>query len=142
MSESRFFEPPAALTVGDIVALTGAQPRPGTDLSRRITNVAPLDMAAAGDLSYAESGKYLDALKSTRAGACLMAERFEVAAPEGLIVLRSREPHRDFTAVARKMYSNALRPTSLFDGAGLAPGVVVHPSAKIDRGATVDPGAV
>src|SRR5688500_18161537 len=129
MSESRFFEPPAGVTVGEIVALTGAQPRNGTDLSRRIRNIAPLDMAGSGDLTYVESSKYLAALKTTRAGACLMAKRFESAAPDGLIVLHSREPHRDFTAVARKMYANALRPMSFFDGAGIASGAFIHPSA-------------
>jgi UDP-3-O-[3-hydroxymyristoyl] glucosamine N-acyltransferase len=142
MSESRFFEPPTGLTIGEIVALTGAQPRAGTDLSRRLTNIAPLDMAGSGDLTYVESSKYLGALKSTRAGACLMAKRFESAAPDGLTVLYSREPHRDFTAVARTMYANALRPVSLFDGAGVAAGAFIHPSAKVDNGAVVDPGAV
>lgn len=142
MSESRFFEPPSGLTIGEIVALTGAQPRAGTDLSIRLTNVAPLDAAGSGDLSFVESTKYLDRLKTTRAGACLVGARHEPHAPKGTVVLVSREPHRDFTAVARKMYSNALRPASLFDGAGIAPGSHVHPSAKIDRGVTVDPGAV
>ena len=142
MSESRFFEPPSGLTIGEIVALTGAQPRAGTDLSVRVNNVAPLDMAGSGDLTYVESGKYLDRLTTTRAGACLLGSKHEAKAPNGTIVLVSREPHRDFTAVARKMYSNALRPASLFDGAGVAPGAFVHPTAKIGAGAAVDPGAV
>ena len=142
MSESRFFEPPSGMTIGEIVALTGAQPRPGTDLSHRVTNVAPLDMAGSGDISFVESTKYLDRLKTTRAGACLIPERFEAQAPDDVILLRSREPHRDFTVVARQMYSYALRPASLFDHTGVAAGAQVHPSAKIDRGATVDPGAV
>ena len=130
------------MTIGEIVALTGAQPRPGTDLSHRVTNVAPLDMAGSGDISFVESTKYLDRLKTTRAGACLIPERFEAQAPDDVILLRSREPHRDFTVVARQMYSYALRPASLFDHTGVAAGAQVHPSAKIDRGATVDPGAV
>ena len=143
MSESRFFEPPSAITIGEIVALTGAQPRTGTDLSRRITNVAPLEMAGSGDITYLESGKYLERLKTTRAGACLMTERYEAAAPAGLVVLISSDPHRDFTAVARKMYSDALRPASLYgSNGGVAQGAFVHPSAKLDAGVTVDPGAV
>ena len=142
MSESRFFEPPAGMTVGEIAALTGAQPRAGADLSRRISNVAPLDMAGSGDLAYVESSKYLGQLESTRAGACFMAERFAAAAPKHLVVLVSRDPHRDFTSVARKMFENALRPASLFGSAGIAPGSFVHPTAKIEASVTVDPGAV
>ena len=90
-----------------------------------------------------ESGKFLGALKSTR-GRCLpdrpSGSRLE--APAHLIVLRSRQPQADFTAVARKMYANALRPASLFGITGIAPSAIVHPSAKIDKAATVDPGAV
>ena len=142
MSESRFFEPPSAMTIGEIVALTGAKPQAGAEMSRQVTNIAPLDRAGAGDLSYVESTKYLDRLKSTRATACLVTEAVESHAPAGLIVLRSRDPHADFTAVARKMYANALRPASLFGTIGIAPGASVHPSAKIDGSATVDPGAV
>ena len=142
MSESRFFEPPSGMTIGEIVALTGAQPQAGTDLSHRVSNIAPLEKAGSGDLSYVESSKYLDRLKSTRAGACFMIERFEAAAPESVIVLRSREPHRDFTNVARKMFEHALLPSSLYGSAGIATGTFVHPSAKIDASAIVDPGAV
>ena len=78
MSESRFFEPPSGMTIGEIVALTGAQAKPGTDLSRHVTNIAPPDRAEAGDLTFVESGKFLDALKSTRAAACLIGRAVRV----------------------------------------------------------------
>jgi UDP-3-O-[3-hydroxymyristoyl] glucosamine N-acyltransferase len=130
------------MTIGEIVALTAAEPSEGADLAQRIVNVAPLDTAGPGDLSYVESGKYLERLKATRASACLMAERFAAAAPKGVVVLRSREPHRDFTLVARQMYAQALRPAPLFDEAGVAKTAIVHPSARIADGVTVDPGAV
>ena len=41
MSESRFFEPPSAMTIGEIVALTGAQANAGTDLIRSVTEHRP-----------------------------------------------------------------------------------------------------
>jgi len=42
MSEPLFFKPASTLTVGEIASLTGAQPRPATDLGRRIgNNIAP-----------------------------------------------------------------------------------------------------
>jgi UDP-3-O-[3-hydroxymyristoyl] glucosamine N-acyltransferase len=142
MSESRFFEPPSGMTIGEIVALTGAQAKAGADLTRSVRNIAPIDRAGAGDLTFMESGKLLGALKATQAAVCLMAERFEAEAPAHLIVLRSSQVQADFTAVARKMYANTLRPASLFGTTGVAPTAMVHPSAKIDKAAIVDPGAV
>ena len=81
MASSHSREPPSGLTIGEIVALTGAQPRAGTDLSVRVTNVAPLDMAGSGDLTYVESGKYLDRLKTTRAGVSLARQQACGAGP-------------------------------------------------------------
>ena len=37
----------AALTIGEIAALTRAKPRAGDPLDRRISNIAPLDTAVA-----------------------------------------------------------------------------------------------
>src|SRR6267142_5129146 len=71
MSEPLFFKA-SALTVGEIATLTGAEPHPQADLGRRITNVAPLDRAAACDLAFLDSLKYVGELAATRAGACLV----------------------------------------------------------------------
>ena len=45
MTEPLFFKRAAGLTVGEIADLTGAEPRAGADLDRRITRIAPLDRA-------------------------------------------------------------------------------------------------
>ena len=143
MSESRFFEPPSGMTIGEIVALTGAQAR------RRHRPVAPHHQYRAArpgrgrrpqlrrERQISRSPE-VDASRRLPDGRAVRGRQRRT----GLIVLRSREPHRDFTTVARKMYANALRPVSLFGITGVAPGAVVHPSAKIDKAATVDPGAV
>ena len=130
------------LTVGEIAALTGAKIRIGARLDDRITNVAPLDRAGSSDLAFLDTAKYADDLASTRAGACLMTERFESQAPSGMNVLRAPEPYRAFVTVARSLFQESLRPASLFEATGVHPTAVVHPSARIESGATVDPGAV
>src|SRR5262249_33846934 len=78
----------------------------------------------------------------TKAGACLMTEPFEKDAPRDLIVLRTREPYRAFVTVAGSLFPDSLRPSSLFEAEGVAPGAFVHSSAKVESGAIVDPGAV
>jgi len=48
--------------------------------------------------------------------------------------------------VARTLFPDALRPSSLFSGDGAAPGVapgaVLHSAARLESGVTVDPGAI
>ena len=142
MGEPLFFKPAGALTVGEIATLTGAIPRPSVDLSRRIGNIAPLDRAGPGDLTFLDNSKYVGELAATRAGACLIGERFEQHAPPGLAALRAREPYRAFITVACKLFPAAQRPSSLFGAEGVSEGATVHPTARLESGVTIDPGAV
>jgi UDP-3-O-[3-hydroxymyristoyl] glucosamine N-acyltransferase len=142
MSEPMFFKGRVGLTVGEIAILTGATPCAGARLNDLITNVAPLNIACASDLAFLNTAKYADGLNSTQAGACLMEERFESHAPVGLNVLRTQEPYRDFVVVARKLFQDALRPSSMFEANGHEPTAVVHSSAQIGSGVTIDPCAV
>lgn len=137
-----FFPKQRELTVGEIAVLTRAKPRPGVPLDWRIDNVAPLDTARAHDIGFLDNAKYLGALATTRAGACLLAPRFEAAAPDGLAVLVTSEPYRAFVAVARVLFPSALRPSSLFGTRGHSAGAHVHPSARIEAGVAIDPLAV
>ncbi len=142
LTEFKFFSRAANLSVADIIALTGAEPPEGTDLSRRLTGIAPIDKAEAGDLSFVSETKFAGLLQSTRAGAVLTTAHFAQAAPQRLTVLCVRKPYDAFVGVARKIYSGALRPTSMFDTIGISPAAMVHPSAQLESGVTVDPFAV
>jgi UDP-3-O-[3-hydroxymyristoyl] glucosamine N-acyltransferase len=142
MSEPLFFQSAAALTVGEIATLTGAEPRAAADVARRISNIAPLDRAGPGDLTFLDNPKYVGELATTRAGACLIGERFEKDVPTGVAALRVREPYRAFVAVARALFPAAQRPSSLFGVEGVSAGAAVHTRARLEQGVTVDPGAV
>jgi UDP-3-O-[3-hydroxymyristoyl] glucosamine N-acyltransferase len=142
LTEFSFFACATDLSVAEIAALTGAEPCEGADLSRRLTGIAPVDQAGATDLTFVADAKFADALKTTQAGAVLTTERFARHAPEGVAVLRARKPYDAFVAVARKIYSGALRPVSAFGTVGVSPGAMVHPSAQLGDGVTVDPFAV
>lgn len=142
MTEPLLFSPSRTLTLGEVVRLTGAELREGTSLDRPISGVAPLDRAGPNDLTFLDNAKYAGQLASTRAAACLMTRRFEKQAPAGLAVLRAREPYRAFVSVLQYLFPDALRPSSLFDANGRAPGAYIHASARIENGVVVDPGAV
>ncbi len=137
-----FFPKSSGLTIGEIAALTRAEPRPGIPLDRRIGNIAPLDTAAAADITFLDNAKYLGDLSATHAGACLLAPRFQAAAPPTLAVLVTSEPYRAFVAVARALFPAALRPSSLFGTDGRAASAQVHPSARLEAGVSIDPLAV
>jgi UDP-3-O-[3-hydroxymyristoyl] glucosamine N-acyltransferase len=137
-----FFPTSRELTIGEIAALTRAEPGSGVPLDRRIGNIAPIDTARACDITFLDNSKHLGALAVTRAGACLLAPRFAAAAPDRLAIMVTAEPYRAFVAVARALFPSALRPSSLFGASGRAAGAHVHASARLEPDVTIDPGAV
>jgi UDP-3-O-[3-hydroxymyristoyl] glucosamine N-acyltransferase len=142
MSEPRFHAKASGLTVEQIATMTGAKPSPGALLQRVITGIAPLDRAGPADLTFLDNAKYVDVLPKTRAGACLIAQRFESSASADLCILVARNPYRAFVTVARALFPEALRPSSLFAASGVSPGAFIHSAARLESGVTVDPGAV
>src|ERR1700709_1608239 len=103
MGKRGFFERPSGLTVAQIVSLTGAEPRDATQLAHLIRDIAPLELAGPNDLTFIESNKYADTLATTRAGACLMLQRFENRAPNTLILLPTELPYRAFVDAHSKL---------------------------------------
>src|SRR5258708_4263014 len=142
MTEPLFFKSAKSLTIAEIAALTGAEAGANAPPERRISGVAPLDTATPGDLAFLDNPRYLDQIASTRAGACLVAPRFLTAAPAHLAVLRARDPYRAFVAIARALFPQSLRPSSLFAAEGIAPGTSVHATARLENGVVLDPGVV
>lgn len=142
MSAPFFFKRSGGLSLREIASLVGGEPREGADLNRRISGIAPLDVAAPSELSFLESAKFVQQAATTVAGACLTTPRFSDALPSRVSVLTVREPYRAFVEVARTLFPDALRPSSLFEASGVTAGAHVHPSARLENGVTVDPGAV
>ena len=142
MREPLFFARPEGLNAGEIATLTGATARPGVALDRRISGVAPLDRAGPGDLSFFDNAKYAGQLDATHAGLCITSARFVERVPARLATLVAQAPFRAFVAVAQALFPGARRPSSLFEAGGVAAGALVHPSARIESGVTIDPAAV
>jgi UDP-3-O-[3-hydroxymyristoyl] glucosamine N-acyltransferase len=142
MTEPFFHPRPLGLTVREIVDLAEAAPEANADLDRRITGIAALDLAGSRDLTFLDNPKYADQLAATHAGVCFTSRRFAGRAPAGVAVLVAREPYRAFVAVARLLFPDALRPSSLFGAETIAAGAFVHPSARLESGVAVDPTAV
>ncbi len=142
MSEPFFFSRGPGLSLREIVALTGAEARTSDDLDRRITGIAVLDRAAPDDLVFLDKPKYLPAFVASKAGACLTTKHYAAQAPEQTIVLCVREPYRAYVEVTKKLYPNALRPSSLFELDVGSTRACIHPSARVENGVTVDPHAV
>lgn len=142
MSEALFFDPPKPLSLSRIAEIVGAVLPEGSDGATVVSGVAPVDRAANGDLTFLDNPKYLGELAATRATACFVVQRHADKVPEGTVALVVREPYRAFAQILAELYPAGLRPFSAFGADGVAPGAIVHPTAKLESGVVVDPGAV
>ncbi len=142
MAKIRFFPASASPPLAQVASWCGATLASEADADRAISDVAALEEAGPGDLTFLDNSKYLEAFRTTRAAAALVAQRHARLAPAGCAVLLVDEPYRAMAMVMAKLYPNAVRPGPVFHETGVSPAAFVHPSARLEPGVTVEPGAV
>jgi UDP-3-O-[3-hydroxymyristoyl] glucosamine N-acyltransferase len=142
MAQPTFFEQPPWSTLADIAALTRAHLVDASRGSQQVRGLASLDEAGPMHLTFFDNLKYADQLAATKAGACVVSERFEADVPAHVAVLRAAQPFGEFVKIARELYSGALRPQSWFGNAGIAPSAIIDPTAHLEDGVIVEPLAV
>jgi UDP-3-O-[3-hydroxymyristoyl] glucosamine N-acyltransferase len=141
MSEPVFLRDTCGLSLDEIVALTGAAAPERAALARHIVNVAPLDRASPSEITFFDNKRFSAAAAETHAGICLTNATLAKALPERVTVLVVREPFRAFVAVARALFPQSLRPTSLVAPGAIA-GAHIDATARLESGVTAEPGAV
>ena len=142
MAKIRFFSPRLAPTLAEVASWSGATLTSGSVASLVIADVAALDEAGPGDLTFLDNPRYLEAFRATRAVAAFASPRHAGAAPAGCAVLVTPEPYRAMATVMAKLYPSAVKPSSVVDETGISRSAIVHPSARLEPGVIVDPGAV
>lgn len=140
MADNKFFKNAGALSIGDIAALTGAvisqRDGDGVDSARLFSNVAPLDRAGSGDVSFLDNIKYIDSFAQSKAGACFVRPKYTERAPSHMLLLVTDEPYYAFALTSRRFYPE---PETL---PGISPQAVIAPNATLGKGCRVDSGAV
>lgn len=142
MPAPSFFPDVKALSVADVMSITGARLHGEGDPARLVTGVRPLDQAGQGDLAFMDNPRYLDQLAGTRAGVLLVSRRYAAKAPGTSVVLECADPQRAYAMCLAAMNPVALKPRSVFEATALSPGSFIHPSARLEQGVVVDPGVV
>ncbi len=143
MENVRFFRPVCSLQLGEVARISGSQLVRG-EADAVITNCAAADTATSGDLTFLDSSRYLHALKSSRAAACLCREHHVDTVPGAIAVLVTDQPSAAYARVVRHLYPDAIAPRGFYDLAGSEFSIdgIVHPTATIEDSVRIEPGAV
>ncbi|MBI3934482.1 MAG: UDP-3-O-(3-hydroxymyristoyl)glucosamine N-acyltransferase [Acidobacteria bacterium] len=103
------------------------------DSEVEITGVNTLERAGPSELSFLSNRKYTPLLKTTRAGAIILAQE---AGPVRLPSLRCENPYLAF-AKALELFYQPPKPAE-----GVHPTAVIHPSARVGSNASIGPYVV
>ena len=150
MPDPRFYEDLGPLPLAELARLAGAELIAG-EADRPIRAAAPLARAEEADIAFFLDRRYRQALRETRAGACLVRPEHVDLAPEGCARLTTPEPHAAWSKAALALHrprqhpadEPAHHPTAeIEEGAAFGPGVVIGPGAKIGRGTIVGANTV
>jgi UDP-3-O-[3-hydroxymyristoyl] glucosamine N-acyltransferase len=140
MADPRFFERRGPFSLEFLANAVGGELDPGADRAAPIRDVAPLDLAGPGDISFLEDRRCAASFADTAAGACLVVAGGAI--PPALVRLANLfypEP-----ALAPGIDPAALADAAALIGAGcrIETGAIVGPRAELGERCHVGAHAV
>jgi UDP-3-O-[3-hydroxymyristoyl] glucosamine N-acyltransferase len=135
MADPRFYQKKGPFTLADLAKEGQCEVGRG-DPTLLITDVGSLGSAEPSHLALCRSGKYIPALETTKASACVLPAELAEKVPSHLAVLIAKYPHRSFALIATAFY-----PEQEAQG-HIDPTAIVHPSAKLGKNVEIAPMAV
>lgn len=136
MADPSFFASPVPLSLAKAAGVSGADLANPADGDYLIDAVAPLDQAREGQLAFLDNHKYREALKVSKAGACVVHPDMAVLAPEGMRLILSKSPYKTYALIAQALYP-AAKPS-----AGIAATARIDPGARLGQGCVVEDYAI
>lgn len=138
MNHPGFFQTAGPFSLSDIAAAVHAELGEGCDGARLYRDVKPLSDAGPNDVTFLDNRKYFDQLAETNAGACLILPELVSEVPAGTAALITPKPYRGFALALQLFYPDAMVPKA----AGAGQQQAIDPTAELEDGVVVEPGAV
>ena len=136
MADLRFFDRAGPFTLAELAVRSGANLGPGADPAMLLHDVAPLDQAGQGQLSFLDNRKYVALFLASGAAACVVHPTLADKAPAGMALLVSTKPYRSYALCAQAFYP-APASTGL-----ISPAAHIDPTARLGENVEVAAGAV
>lgn len=131
MADPRFFTNAGPFTLARIADLLGIA-LPAAVGAVEIADVAGLDQAGPGHLTFLARADKRDMAGSIAASAVLVSDRDRALLPASTVALVVDNPHLAYAQVAALFYPDR------FDDAAIHPSAVVDPSAKLGDGVRIE----
>lgn len=152
MTDPQFFHTAGPFSLGKVLAHLGLDLDASATLpdpNLLLSDVAPLSEAAPQHLSFYHNPVYASALKTTKAGAVLVAAEALPLVPAGTAAIAVADPYRSYGQIAALFHPTQVAAQTVIDpsarvaeDAKLGEGVVIGAFNSIGEGAKIGAGTV
>jgi UDP-3-O-[3-hydroxymyristoyl] glucosamine N-acyltransferase len=137
-----FFPRHEGVTLGELAQRLGASLNKSEASDVLIRSVAPVYRAVEGDICYMLTRKNKGELETSKASAIICDEALLSIIPDHIPALVAKNAHAAFALAGQILHSSAVRPETIAQAEGISPLAVVHETAALEAGVTVEPYAV
>ena len=141
MADPRFFDNKGPFSIAELAVRAGDDAVVQGDGALSVVDVAPLDVAGEGQISFLDNRKYVGAFEASKAAACIVAPDFADRAPEGMVLIVTSKPYRAYARIAHAFYPAAASESGVHPAAFVDPAAVVADGVSIGANAVVEAGA-
>ncbi len=145
MADPRFFRREGPFSGALLARIVGGEIVHGEDPGD-LCDVAPLDKAGPGDVTFFDNPKYATQLAGCRASLCVIAPGNVSRAPACLPLLVTEQPYRAYALIAQAFYPERREETGIHstaviaDTAQIGADVFIGPGVCIGEGAEIGAG--
>ena len=141
MADPRFFRRSGPFRLGDIAEQVGAELLDPSTKDVMICDVASLETASPGDVSFFSHSRHLNAFRATRATAVVTTSELARNGPGGVCLISTPQPQLAFARIGR-FYYPSVRPEPMISAeARIDPSAVIGEGSRIDAGTVIGAGA-
>ncbi|MBH64609.1 MAG: UDP-3-O-(3-hydroxymyristoyl)glucosamine N-acyltransferase [Alphaproteobacteria bacterium] len=154
MADPRFFSLGGPFALNVLADIGGAKLHGDAHPDAMIEDVAPIDRAGPGQLTFLDNTKYLPEFEKSAAQACIVNPRFADRAPAGMSLLLADDPYKAYALIAQAFYpvpptTGQISPAAHIDETAtlglqcdVSPGAVIGENARISENCRIGPNSV
>jgi UDP-3-O-[3-hydroxymyristoyl] glucosamine N-acyltransferase len=140
MADPRFFRRLGPFRLGDIAEQVDAELLDQSTKDVMISDIASLEAAGPGELSFFNHTQYRNAFRATRASAVVTTPNLAPNGPSGVCLISVAQPQLAFARIGLLYYPSLQPEPQISADARIDPSAVIGEGSRIDAGAIVGAG--
>lgn len=141
MADPRFFQRLGPFRLGDIAEQVDAELLDQSTKDVMISDIASLEAAGPGELSFFNRSQYRNAFSATRASAVVTTPNLAPDGPSGVCLISVAQPQLAFARIGLLYYPSLQPEPQISADARIDPSAIIGEGSRIDAGAIVGAGA-